>query len=319
MPPLIHGVCRITRAWREFPDTPPDVRLAILAAEQEGVVSTDQLHAIGLDKDAVRRRVRDGRLHRIHRGVYAVGHTAISLNGRFLAAVLACGQTAALTRYSAGALDGYLTWDDRLIEVTVVGSAPRRHEGIRVHRARYLDERDVRRNLTIPRTTVARTLLDLADDMPDKALRRAVRQAQAMRLTSVRQIADVLTRSNGRRGAKRLAALIADGPAPTRSDLEDVVLDLIDGAGFERPEINLRLGRVYPDLRWPAQRLTVECDSATWHSGKLATEDDAARQAKLEADGERVLRVTWQQAFKQRQQTVARLAAAGAPCADARS
>ena len=91
------------------------------------------------------------------------------------------------------------------------------------------------------------------------------------------------------------------------------MLDLILGAGLRRPEINRRLGRVYPDLRWPAERLTVECDGATWHSAKHAGEDDAERQARLEADGERVLRVTWDQALKQPQQTIARLVAAGAP------
>ena len=315
MPFPNQGVCSETRRQPEFVNTPPDLRAAIFAAERKGVLSTAELHALGLDKDAIAVRVRRGHLHHIYHGVYAVGHGAISLEARFMAAVLACGFTAALSHYSAGTLDGYLTWDDRYPEATVVGSGPRRHGGIRVHRARDLDERDVRRNLTIPRTTLARTLLDLADDLPDKALRRAVRQAQAMNLTSVRQIADVLTRANGRRGAKRLAALIADGPAPTRSELEDVVLDLVVGAGFERPHINRRLGRVYPDLRWPDQRLTVECDSATWHSGKLATEDDAARQAKLEADGERVLRVTYQQALRQPRQTVVRLAAAGAPYA----
>ena len=162
------GVCSETIARRYFPDTPPDVRLAILAAEQEGVVSTLQLHGLGFANAAIQRRVRKGQLHRIHHGVYAVGHTAISLNGRFLAAVLACGDTAALGRYSAGTVDGYLTWDDRWPEVIVVGSGARRHAGIRVPRARELDERDVRRNVTIPRPTPARTLLDLAATSPTR-------------------------------------------------------------------------------------------------------------------------------------------------------
>jgi very-short-patch-repair endonuclease len=313
MPPSNQGVCRTSIASQYLFDTPRDVFVALRAAEQEGVIATWQLREIGLSKGAIQVRVRNGHLHRVYIGVYAVGHPAISLNGRLLGAVLACGETAALTHYSAGTVDGYLTWDDRYPEVTVVGSGARRREGIRIHRARHLDPRDVRRNLTIPRTTVARTLLDLADDMPDKALRRAVRQAQALKLTHVRQIADVLTRANGRRGASRLAALIADGPAPTRSVLEDVVLDLIDGAGLRRPEINVRLGRYYPDLRWPEQRLTIECDSVTWHGGKLAGEDDAERQAHLEACGERVLRVTWRQALEQPRRTVERIVAAGAP------
>jgi very-short-patch-repair endonuclease/predicted transcriptional regulator of viral defense system len=290
----------------------------MLAAEQEGVVATRQLLALGFTNAAIQRRVRTGQLHRIHHGVYAVGHTALSLCGRFKAAVLAGGDSAALSHYSAGTLDGYLAWDDRRPEVTVVGST-RHHAGLRIHRTRRLHERDVFRNRVIPITTPARTLLDLADVLSDKELRRAVRQAQAMNLTSVRAIADVLTRADGRRGAQRLAALIADGPTPTRSDLEDLVLGVVVDAGLKRPQINRRLGRVYPDLRWPEQRLTVECDSTTWHSGKLATEDDSVRQARLEAGGERVLRVTWQQALQQPRQTVARLVAAGAPYTDRRS
>jgi hypothetical protein len=318
MPPLIQGVVPESVPQPPFSSTPPDIGLAILAAEQEGVVSTRQLHALGFDTAAIRVRVRRGQLHRIHHGVYAVGHAAISLRGQFKAATLACGDTSALSHYSAGTLDGYLDWDNRRPEVIVVGST-RRHAGIRVHRTRVLHPRDVYRNRAIPITTPARTLLDLADILPDKQLRRAVRQAQALHKTNVRAIADVLTRAEGRRGAQRLAALIADGPAPTRSVLEDLVLDVIDRAGLQRPEINSRLGRVYPDLRWPDQRLTVECDSATWHGGKLATEDDAARQARLEANGERVLRVTWQQALKQPQETVRRIVAAGAPYTDRRS
>jgi predicted transcriptional regulator of viral defense system len=300
-------------------DTPPDVRLAIWAGEHEGIVATRELHALGFNKAAIQLRVRRGTLHRIHNGVYAVGHLAISLRGTFRAAVLAGGDLSVLSHYSAATLDGYLTWDDRFPEITVVGPGARSRAGLRIHRARALHERDVFRNRVIPITTPARTLLDLADVLSDKELRRAVRQAQAMNLTSPRAIAAVLARAQGRRGARRLAALIADGPAPTRSELEDLVLGVIVDAGLRRPEINRRLGRVYPDLRWPRQRLTVECDSATWHDGKLASEDDALRQARLEASGERVLRVTWQQALEQPQQTIARLVAAGAPYTDPRS
>ena len=212
------------------------------------MVATRQLLALGFNKAAIQVRVRRGQLHRIYRGVYAVGHAAVTLRGRFMAAVLACGEDAFLARFSAGSVDGYLKWDDRRPEVLVLGSA-REQAGIRIHRARVLDERDVRRNLTIPRTTVARTLLDLADDLPERHLRRAVREAQASKLVNVRAIGDVLTRSNGRRGAPRLAALFAEGHTPTRSDLEDLVLDVIDRGGIQRPEINRRLGRDLPRLQ----------------------------------------------------------------------
>jgi hypothetical protein len=297
-------------------DTPRDMRVALRASEQYGVVSSADLAAAGLGRSAICGRVRAGRLHRLHHGVYAVGHRAVSLEGRFMAATLACGSRSWLGYRACAGYWEFLAWDDDayVIEVVVEGTAGRSRPGLRIHRTRSLDPRDVTRHRGIRVTTPARTLLDLADVLPDKGLRRAVRQAQALHLVSVRQIADVLTRAQGRRGAQRLAKLIADGPTPTRSDLEDLVLGVVVEGGLQRPpQINRRHGSVYPDLRWPEQRLTVECDSVTWHSGKLASEDDAERQARLEADGERVLRVTWEQALKNPEQTIKRLIAAGVP------
>ena len=278
------------------------------------MVSASQLLAAGLNRTAIKVRARRGHLHRVHSGVYAVGHPSLSLSARFMAGVLACEPDGNLGYRAGGAHWELMSWDDAyLIDITTPYSAPRRHPGLRIHRTRLLDPRDFIRHKGIPVTTPARTLLDLAEVLPDKGLRRAVRQAQALNLAQVRQMADVLTRANGRKGAHRLAALIADGAAPTRSDLEDIVLDIVDNGGLRRPHINRRLGRVYPDLRWPERRLTVECDGAQWHQGKLAGEDDSERQARLEADGERVLRVSWQQAFFHPEQTLARMIAAGAP------
>jgi very-short-patch-repair endonuclease len=113
---------------------------------------------------------------------------------------------------------------------------------------------------------------------------------------------------------------VATGPAPTRSELEDVLLDLILKAGFRRPDINLPMRingqRVIPDLRWPEHNLVIEADGAAWHDDKLSREDDAERQALLEAHGERVVRVTWKQAVSQPRQTLARIRAAGASAAN---
>ncbi len=278
------------------------------------MVSAAQLAAAGVRRSAVQSRVRAGRLHLVHRGVYAVGHSALTLDARFMAAVLACAPSGHLSHRAAAACWGFLPWDEAfLIEVTVPYSGPRTRPGLRVHRTRLVDPRDFDRHRGIPITTVERALLDLAEELSDKGMRRAVRQSQALYLTNVRLIADALTRAGGRRGAPRLAALIADGPAPTRSDLEDMVLDLIIAAGLRRPQINARMGSVFPDLRWPDLRLTLECDGARWHYGRLAREDDGERQARLEAAGERVLRVSWQQALTRPRQTVARLVAAGVP------
>ena len=113
--------------------------------------------------------------------------------------------------------------------------------------------------------------------------------------------------------------MIATGRAPTRSVLEDIVLDLLLSGGFEHPDVNQPLSidgrRVIPDFRWPAQRLVLEADGAAWHDNRVARGADRERQALLEAAGERVLRVTWTQALTNRAQTLARLRAAGAPLA----
>lgn len=282
-------------------------------------MSLAQLRACGVDDDGARSRVRNGRLHRVHQGVYAVGHRALTLEGLFMAAVLAGGEGAFISHWSSAALRGLVRWDGRRIDVTVPGSGARARDGIRFHRARRLDGRDVTRHHGIPVTTPARALLEIAPQLSDERLKRVVRKAQAERLAAVRQIADVLRRANGHRATRRLAGLIADGPAPTYSGDEDVVLDLLLAAGLEHPVINERLTvgaqTYYPDMRWPAQQVILEVDSP-WHDGRLAQELDAERQADLEAAGERVLRTTAEQALQSPGRLVARLRAAGAPYTD---
>jgi very-short-patch-repair endonuclease len=287
--------------------------VAALAAEQYGVVSLDDLRACGLSRDAVEVRVRRGWLHPLHRGVYAVGHANPPLHGRFLAAVKACGPNAVLSHFSAAALYELVRWDGRHPEITA--PTKRSHSGIRAHRSSMLDVRDVTRHQGIPATTPARTLVDLAATFEYRPLRRAVRQAQAM--TTVRQIVDTLERLMPRRGITKLARILATGHAPTRSELEDTVLDMILDAGFAHPDVNrpITIGnrRIIPDFRWPEQRLIVEADGAAYHDDRLAREDDAERQALLEAHGERVVRVTWGQAVTRRAETLERIRAAGAP------
>ncbi|HKE81113.1 MAG TPA: DUF559 domain-containing protein [Solirubrobacteraceae bacterium] len=166
-------------------------------------------------------------------------------------------------------------------------------------------------------TSPARTLLDLAALFDHRALRRAVRQALSLRRVNIRELVELLSLRGPRRGARSLARIVAAGPAPTRSELEDVVLDLFVRGGLAHPDVNVPLilegRRVVPDFRWPSQRLVVEADGGAWHDSKLAREDDAVRQARLEAHGERVLRITWDQAIARPGQTLARLRAAGAP------
>lgn len=315
--------CRVTdRMGRQLDARGPDERIARLAARDWGVVSSDELLDLGLSERQILARARDGRLHRWHRGVYAVGHSSLPLQGRFLAAVKACGPDAALSHVAAAALYGLLEWDHRPVDVTVAGPGSRVHRGLRAHRPNELDPRDRTRVQGIPVTSVARTLADCASVLSPVALRRLVRESQAQRLVTLPEIAEVLLRLGPRRGSRRLRRILATGPAPTRSELEDIVLDLILSGGFEHPDVNERLlvgDRVFrPDFRWPGERLIVEADGGQWHDHRLAREDDAERQALFEAVGERIVRVTYRQAVNDPAQTLARLRAAGVPTTDRR-
>jgi hypothetical protein len=281
------------------------------------VLSLDELRACGLSPDQVTHRLRKGWLHRVYSAVYAVGHPALSMQGRLLAAVKSIGKDAVLSHFSAAALWGFVEWDDRHPEVTVPRTGAESRSGIRVHRSSVLEPCDLTRHEGIPVTAPARTLVDLAAVVNHRLLRRAVRQAQSLRRVSVPGLVATIRRLGPRRGARNLNRILANGPAPTRTELEDVVLNLILDTGLAPPDVNkpLRLasGRVIPDFRWPKHRVVVEADGAAWHENRLAREDDAERQATLEVSGERVLRVTWTQAITRPAETIARIQAAGVP------
>jgi hypothetical protein len=248
--------------------------------------------------------------------VYAVGHAQVPLKGQFLAAVKSVGEDAVLSHLSAAAHWEFVDWDHRHPEVTVPRRGVRRRPGIRVHCTSVLDPRDVLRHLGIPVTSPARTLVDLAAIVNEMLLRTAVRRALARRRVSIRQLVATRRRLGRRRGSAKLDRVL-QAAAPTRTELEDVVFDLIVDSGFVRPEVNQPLllagRRVIPDFRWAEQQIVLEADSRTWHDNPIARQDDAERQALLEAHGERVVRITWTQALTKPDESVTRLAEAGAP------
>lgn len=289
------------------------MRVARIAAAQEGVIATRQLRACGLNPRTISVRVRRGNLHPVFRGVYAVGHRALSQTGLFVAAVLACGDGSVLGHHAAAGYHGMLACEQREVEVIVPRSAGRGIAGIRAHRC-AIDPRDVWKRSNLRVTSPARTILDLAATRPFKPLRRMVRQAQAERIVNLRQLLDVLQRNPRHPGAANLRAVIADGPTPTKSDLEDLALDLLDGAAIPRPEVNPKLvldGRaIFPDLLWRPLRLAVELDSRRWHEDHLTRRDDVDKQAILEAHDYRVLRITWRQIVDRPRQTLARVRSA---------
>ena len=178
--------------------------------------------------------------------------------------------------------------------------------------------RDRRRVESIPVTAPGRTLADLAAVAGEPTLRGAIRRALGLRLIHLRGLLEVGDRLGPRRGSRRLARALASG-APTASELEDIVYDLLLAGGLAEPEVNRPIvvagRRVIPDFRWPRQRLVVEADGASWHENPVARAADVERQRVLEGDGERVLRVSWKQAVSRRAETVARIRAAGAPLA----
>jgi hypothetical protein len=308
-------VVRVAEAQPSEVATRPDLAVAQLAAEQNGIISVRQLQQCGLNSSAITIRVRRGQLHRIHRGVYAVSAaSALSLRGTFTAAVLACGLGATLSHGSAAAWLAMRPWRGGLADVIVPRSGGRAVSAIRSHRSRSLHSFDVWRRSGILVTSPARTALDLAAELSAKELRRMVRRCFAEGILSARQLHGVLARSPRHPGAAKLRTLLADGYLPTRSELEDRALDVLRAAGIARPEVNPRLvldGRaIEPDLLWRERRVVVELDGAAWHDERLAREDDAERQALLEAHGYRVLRITWRQLVDHPRQTIARIRAA---------
>lgn len=276
--------------------------IGALAAQQHGVVTRAQLTDLGLSDRAIDHRLDSGRVYRVHRGVYAVGHPRLTREGRWLAAVLALGDGAVLSHRSAAALWRIGTAERRPapLEVTAPRDAAPR-PGIRAHRSE-LDDAERTTRGGIPVTTPARTILDLAAVVGPRPLTRALEEAEALRLTRAAAVATLLARHPGRRGAANLRIVLArHDPAAgeARSELERRFLRLVRAAGLPPPSVNalVRIGgrTIEADLAWPEQRVIVELDGRAWHDTRAAFERDRARDRMLQAAGWRVIRVTWAQ------------------------
>jgi very-short-patch-repair endonuclease len=274
------------------------------------VVSRTQLLALGLGDATITDRVNAGKLHRLARGAYAVGNPAPPRLGRLLACTLSLGPGAVLSHTSAAEVWGLLGPRSGAVHVTVAHRA-RNRRGIRVHEARGLPQTDHGFRDGIPVTTVPRTLLDLAETATPHVLKRAVSQAYVVHGTPESSLREQIARSPGRHGVPRLAKLLDDGAAPTRSVLEDRLLELVRRHGLPEPRVNHKLTlagqRVEVDLLFVAQRLVVEADGGRFHGHTVARGTDSEKQALLEASGYRVVRVNWAQVTERAQQTVRRL------------
>jgi predicted transcriptional regulator of viral defense system len=289
------------------PQTTPDVRLAQIAGARHGVVSRDALRAIGFSDPAIARLLKAGRLHRLYRGVYAVGHTVLNCNGRWLAAVLACGPGAALSHRSAAALWGFRASAAARIDVAVPHtSGVRSTARIVVHRSRRGVQTTVRE--AVPVTTPMQTLLDLAMALPRRPLEKACENAEALQLFD-------LNRLDARHpGAKRLLEIVEthDLGTMTRSETEDAFLALCDRHGIPRPLVNSRVEGFEVDFCWPDERLIVETDGRQ-HATLAAFGRDRAKDALLTARGWRVMRFTKRQLRRNPDEVAALVLSARSP------
>jgi very-short-patch-repair endonuclease len=266
-----------------------------LAESQHGVVARRQLIEHGLGEERVRTWVRQGRLVQRHRGVYTLGHRLLSREGRWMAAVLAGGESAALSHRSAAALWGLRPGGTASIDVTVADNGLRSpRDGITPHRSSLALSSFVTTRDGIPVTTVAWTLLDLAATLRPYELRRAVEESERQELFDLRAVSEALEADPGRPGSPALLALLADmkdhGVTRTRSDVEAAMLQICIDHGLPRPEVNRYDNGREVDFRWPEQRLIVEVDGWQFHRSRRAFVTDRARDRAALATGWRVAR-----------------------------
>jgi predicted transcriptional regulator of viral defense system len=268
------------------------VQVARLAAKQHGAISRAQLSRCGLATATIARWIAAGRLHRVHRGVYAVGHPQLGCKGRLIAALIYSGRGSALSHSTGAWWWGLLEDEPTPIHV----SAPHRRRsvpGVRIHRPRQLDPVH---HHGLPVTGVARTLLDIATSLPRDRLRRAVAEADYRRLTNREALAEVLGR--GHPGSSRLRAVLADHYpelAQTFSVLEERFLHLCEQYGIPRPEVNAKVCGLTVDALWREECVVVELDGHAAHATAAANERDRRRDLRLRSAGHMVLRYTWWQ------------------------
>jgi very-short-patch-repair endonuclease len=280
-------------------------QVARVADRQHGVVSLTQLNALGLSANAARKRARAGLLHRVHRGVFAVGRAGLDVRGRRMAAVLACGPGAVLSHRTAADALGLLRCAGGAIEVTIPSRSRRRVPGIAIHRSPRLRPEDCTECEGIPCTTVARTLLDLADDQAFRRLHAVIESAERLGLYDGRAVADVISRAGRRPAAGRLVSLLAsyEEPAPTKTELERRTLELLEQAGLPRPRVNALVqtaeGALEVDFVWLDRKLIIEADGFEWHRSRARFEEDRRRDQLLHAAGYSVVRVTWRQLLRE--------------------
>jgi hypothetical protein len=271
--------------------------LSELAGSQHGVVGRRELLALGFKAGAIKRRLEAGRLRQIHRGVYAVGRTTSSQRGRWLAAVLACGEGAVLSHRSAAMHLGFLRARPGDVDVTSAhGRAGRTgRTGIALHECKLRSD-EVALHGNLPTTRPARTLFDLGEcvDIDGDRLTSACEEADRLGLLQMKELEQVVERGWGRHALKPIRPILIEArhAATTRSPLEDRFLNFCRDRGIPTPVTNTMVLGYEIDALWPSARLIVELDSWEHHSHRAAFERDRARDPLLLLAGYRTIRVT---------------------------
>jgi predicted transcriptional regulator of viral defense system len=257
-----------------------------------------------VDRASVDRRVAKGTLHRVHRGVYRVGHRAPSIEASYLAAVLACGDGAVLSGLAAAHLFGLVRGKAPAPEVSAPGH--RRIAGIQARRVR-LDRRDVSVYRGIPVTTVPRTLVDLAARVGAEDVARACHEADVKHKVGVEAVAAALARQPNATGAAKLRSVLRGDTPILLSRMEKAFLTQLKRARLPLPKTNKKADSHYIDCRWPDQNLTVELDSYRYHRTRHAWEKDRRREREARARGDEFRRFTYDDVTKHRAELLGEL------------
>jgi hypothetical protein len=252
--------------------------IARIGDRQHGRISREQLLAAGVDRNRISRWIADGRLRRVHVGIYAVGHVAASVDGDYMAAVLAGGPGAVLSHRAAAYKLGLLRGAPRPPEVTIPTTAHRRRPGIVIHRVSVLHVLDTAMLDAIPITIVPRTVLDLAPATKCTELTRICHEAWIRHRTTPEQIAACVARNPAKPGARQLRDAL--GTDVTLSFLEDAFLALLTTHGLPRPRTNIDHRGDKVDCHWPDLDLTIELLSYRFHATRQAFEHDVARRRR---------------------------------------
>jgi len=280
-----------------------------LATRQHGVVSTRQLAGLGYTRSSASKANGVGRLHRLHRGVYAVGHRDLTWHSDCMAAVLACTPAVA-SHLSAGWLWGVLRWRPDTLHLTA--PTKRRAKSAFVVHSAELAEVDIDLVDGIPVTSLPRTYLDLAATLKPRPLERTLDRGEELRLFDLGPIEELLSRARNHPGAAKLRSALAiyrPQAVFTRSGLEREFLELVMAAGLPAPAMNLNVAGLELDAYWEAERFAVELDTYETHGSRAAFEVDRRREDDLLLAGVEAIRVTGPRLELEPEATIARVAA----------